>query len=424
MKVLVVGGGGREHALCWKISQSPLVTTLYCAPGNPGIAKNAKCVDIKTHDIDGYVRFAKSNEIDLTVVGPEFPLSLGIADRFGDEGLHIFGPTKAAAEIETSKAFSKNLMKKYDIPTAFFSAFTDYEEAIVWVREVKPPLVIKADGLAAGKGVFVCHTEEEAIQALDDVMRKKIFGDSGDQVVIEEFLRGEEASFFALTDGVNVVPLEASQDHKALLDGDQGPNTGGMGAYTPAPIVTPKMAELVMSRIMLPTVKAMREEGREYKGVLYAGLMIEDGNPKVLEFNCRFGDPETQPLMMRLESDIVPILRAVAGRGISRETVEWKDEASVCVVMASKGYPGDYKKGVPIGGLDELRDMDGVVAFHSGTALESGRIVTDGGRVLGITALGENIQDAIRLAYKAVGKIDCEQLCYRTDIGRKALQHL
>ena len=424
MKVLVVGGGGREHALCWKISQSPLVTTLYCAPGNPGIAKNAKCIDIKTHDIDGYLRFAKSNEIDLTVVGPEFPLSLGIVDRFDDEGLQIFGPTKAAAEIETSKAFSKYLMKKYDIPTAFFSVFSDYDEAVAWVREVKPPLVIKADGLAAGKGVFVCQTEEEAIQALDDVMQKKIFGDSGDQVVVEEFLRGEEASFFALTDGVNVVPLEASQDHKALLDGDQGPNTGGMGAYTPAPVVTPQMAELVMSRIMLPTVKAMREEGREYKGVLYAGLMIEDGNPKVLEFNCRFGDPETQPLMMRLKSDIVPVLRAVAGSGISRETVEWKDEAAVCVVMASKGYPGDYKKGVPIGGLDELRDMDGVVAFHSGTALEGGQIVTDGGRVLGVTALGENIQDAIRLAYKAVGKIDCEQLCYRTDIGRKALQHL
>ncbi len=424
MKVLVVGGGGREHALCWKISQSPLVTTLYCAPGNPGIAKNAKCVDIKTHDIDGFVRFAKSNEIDLTVVGPEFPLSLGIVDSFNDEGLHIFGPTKAAAEIETSKAFSKNLMKKYDIPTAFFSAFSDYEEAVEWVREVKPPLVIKADGLAAGKGVFVCHTEKEAIQALDDVMQKKIFGDSGDQVVIEEFLRGEEASFFAVTDGVNVVPLEASQDHKPLLDGDQGPNTGGMGAYTPAPVVTPKIAELAMSKIMLPTVKAMREEGREYKGVLYAGLMIEDGNPKVLEFNCRFGDPETQPLMMRLKSDIVPILRAVAGKGISRETVEWKDEAAVCVVMASKGYPGDYKKGAPIGGLDELRDMDGVVAFHSGTALEGGQIITDGGRVLGVTALGENIQDAIRLAYKAVGKIDCEQLCYRTDIGRKALQHL
>lgn len=424
MKVLVVGSGGREHALCWKIAQSPLVGTLYCAPGNPGIAKYAKCVDIKTHDIDGYLRFARSNEIDLTVVGPEFPLSLGIVDRFNEEGLHIFGPAKAAAEIETSKAFSKYLMKKYDIPTAFFSVFSDYDEAVAWVREVKPPLVIKADGLAAGKGVFVCQTEEEAIQALDDVMRKKIFGDSGDTVVVEEFLRGEEASFFALTDGTNVIQLEACQDHKALLDGDQGPNTGGMGAYSPAPIVTPRIADLVMSRIMLPTVKAMREEGREYKGVLYAGLMIEDGNPKVLEFNCRFGDPETQPLMMRLESDIVPVLRAVAGKGISRETVEWKDDAAVCVVMASKGYPGDYKKGASIGGLDEIEDMDGVEAFHSGTALDGGKVVTDGGRVLGVTALGESIQDAIRHAYKAVGKVDCEQLYYRTDIGRKALQHI
>jgi len=424
MKVLVVGSGGREHALCWKIARSPLVDTLYCAPGNPGIAKYAKCVDIKTHDIDGYLRFARSNEIDLTVVGPEFPLSLGIVDRFNEEGLHIFGPAKAAAEIETSKAFSKYLMKKYDIPTAFFSVFSDYDEAVAWVREVKPPLVIKADGLASGKGVFVCQTEEEAIQALDDVMRKKIFGDSGDTVVVEEFLRGEEASFFALTDGTNVIQLEACQDHKALLDGDQGPNTGGMGAYSPAPVVTPRIADLVMSRIMLPTVKAMREEGREYKGVLYAGLMIEDGNPKVLEFNCRFGDPETQPLMMRLESDIVPVLRAVAGKGISRETVEWKNEAAVCVVMASKGYPGDYKKGAPIGGLDEIDDMDGVEAFHSGTALDGGKVVTDGGRVLGVTALGESIQDAIRHAYRAVGKVDCEQLYYRTDIGRKALQHI
>lgn len=424
MKVLVVGSGGREHALCWKIARSPLVSTLYCAPGNPGIAKYAMCVDIKTHDIDGYLRFARSNEIDLTVVGPEFPLSLGIVDRFNEEGLHIFGPTKAAAEIETSKAFSKYLMKKYDIPTAFFSVFSDYDEAVAWVREVKPPLVIKADGLASGKGVFVCQTEEEAIQALDDVMRKKIFGDSGDTVVVEEFLRGEEASFFALTDGTNVIQLEACQDHKALLDGDQGPNTGGMGAYSPAPVVTPRIADLVMSRIMLPTVKAMREEGREYKGVLYAGLMIEDGNPKVLEFNCRFGDPETQPLMMRLESDIVPVLRAVAGKGISRETVEWKNEAAVCVVMASKGYPGDYKKGAPIGGLDEIDDMDGVEAFHSGTALDGGKVVTDGGRVLGVTALGESIQDAIRHAYRAVGKVDCEQLYYRTDIGRKALQHI
>jgi len=424
MKVLVVGSGGREHALCWKIAQSPLVSTLYCAPGNPGIAKNAKCVDIKTHDIDGYLRFARSNEIDLTVVGPEFPLSLGIVDRFNEEGLHIFGPTKAAAEIETSKAFSKYLMKKYDIPTAFFSVFSDYEEAVAWVREVKPPLVIKADGLAAGKGVFVCQTEEEAIQALDDVMRKKIFGDSGDTVVVEEFLRGEEASFFALTDGTNVIQLEACQDHKALLDGDQGPNTGGMGAYSPAPVVTPRMAELVMSKIMLPTVKAMREEGREYKGVLYAGLMIENGTPKVLEFNCRFGDPETQPLMMRLKSDIVPVLRAVAGKGLSREAVEWKNEAAVCVVMASKGYPGDYKKGAPIGGLDEIEDMDGVVVFHSGTAIEGGKVVTDGGRVLGVTALGDNIQEAIRHAYRAVGKVDCEQLYYRTDIGRKALQYI
>ncbi|MCI0480578.1 MAG: phosphoribosylamine--glycine ligase, partial [Candidatus Dadabacteria bacterium] len=277
MKVLVVGSGGREHALCWKIRQSPLVKTLYCAPGNPGISKHAECVDIKVSDIEGLLRFARAEEIGLTVVGPEFPLSLGIADRFAEEGLAVFGPSRAASEIETSKVFSKNLMRKYGIPTAFFSAFDDFEEAVEWVKEVKPPLVIKADGLASGKGVFICRTETEAVEVLDDIMRRKIFGDSGDRVVIEEFLSGEEASFFALTDGTNVLPLESCQDHKALLDGDQGPNTGGMGAYSPAPVITPELTQEIMRLIIIPTVKALKEEGREYKGVLYAGLMIEGG---------------------------------------------------------------------------------------------------------------------------------------------------
>lgn len=424
MKVLVVGSGGREHALCWKIAQSPLVRALYCAPGNPGIARHAQCVDIKVSDVEGLLRFARAEEIVLTVVGPEFPLSLGIADRFEEEGLGVFGPSMAAAEIETSKVFSKNLMKKYGIPTAFFSTFTDFDEAVAWVSEVKPPLVIKADGLASGKGVFVCQTESEAHDVLDDIMRRKIFGDSGDRVVIEEFLRGEEASFFAVTDGVGVVPLEASQDHKALLDGDLGPNTGGMGAYSPAPVVTPELADTVMRTVMIPVVRAMKEEGRLYKGVLYAGLMIKNGEPKVLEFNCRFGDPETQPLLMRMKSDIVPVLNAVAGGGLSGQGIEWKDDAAVCVVLASKGYPGDYKKGAPLDGLEKLDEMDNVIAFHSGTSVDGGRIVSDGGRVLGVTALGPTIQEAIKLAYKAVGKIDCESLCYRTDIGRKALQHL
>lgn len=424
MKVLVVGSGGREHALCWKIRQSPLVKTLFCAPGNPGIAKCAECVDIKVSDIEGLLRFARAEEIDLTVVGPEFPLSLGIVDRFTEENLKIFGSTKLASEIETSKVFSKNLMKKYDIPTAFFSTFHDFQDAVDWVREVKPPLVIKADGLAAGKGVIICQTEDEAIEVLEDIMIRKIFGDSGDRVVVEEFLKGEEASFFAFTDGTNAIPLESLQDHKPLLDGDEGPNTGGMGAYSPAPVVTPELSEIIMSKVMMPTINALKEEGREYKGILYAGLMIDNSDIKVLEFNCRFGDPEAQPLLMRMKSDIVPVLDAIAGKGLSGETIEWKDEASVCVVLASRGYPGDYKKGVVIQGLEDLDKMENVIAFHAGTSLRDGKIVTDGGRVLGVTALGRTVPDAIELAYKAVGKIDCSSLYYRTDIGKKALRYI
>jgi len=424
MKVLVVGSGGREHAMCWKVAQSPLVGTIYCAPGNPGIAKYADCVDIKVSDIESLVRFARAEEVDLTIVGPEFPLSLGIVDRFTEENLRIFGPTKAASEIETSKVFSKNLMKKYDIPTAFYSTFYDFNDAVEWVREVKPPLVIKADGLAAGKGVFICRSEDEAIEVLEDVMRRKIFGDSGDRVVIEEFLSGEEASFFAFTDGTNALPLESSQDHKPLLDGDEGPNTGGMGAYSPAPIITPEMSEVIMNKVMIPTIHALREEGREYKGILYAGLMIEGSDVRVLEFNCRFGDPEAQPLLMRMKSDIVPVMAAVAGEGLSGETIEWKEEASVCVVLASRGYPGDYKKGEVIKGLDEIESMDNVEVFHAGTALDDGNIVTDGGRVLGVTALGPTVPDAISLAYRAVAKVDSESLYYRTDIGNKALKYI
>jgi phosphoribosylamine--glycine ligase len=424
VKVLVVGSGGREHALCWKIRQSPLVRAIYCAPGNPGIARHAKCVDIKVSDTEGLLRFARAEEIDLTVVGPEFPLSLGIADRFSEEGLSIFGPTRAASEIETSKVFSKNLMRKYGIPTAFFSTFDDFQEAVAWVKEVKPPLVIKADGLASGKGVFICRTEQEAVEVLYDMMRSKIFGDSGDRVVIEEFLSGEEASFFAITDGKNVIPLESCQDHKTLLDGDEGPNTGGMGAYSPAPIITPEISDEIMRTIIIPTVRAMKEEGREYKGVLYAGLMIKGSESKVLEYNCRFGDPEMQPLMMRMESDIVPVLSAAAGKGLSGEKIIWSDKASVCVVMASKGYPGDYRRGVPITGLDIVDEMDEVVAFHAGTSTNNSDIVTDGGRVLGITALGKTIPEAINLAYQAVGKVNCDTLYYRTDIGKKALRHV
>jgi phosphoribosylamine---glycine ligase len=424
MKVLVVGGGGREHAFCWKIRKSPLVTSLYCAPGNPGISKHAECVDIKVSDIEGLLRFARAEEIDLTVVGPEQPLALGIVDRFNEENLSIFGPTQAAAELESSKVYSKNLMKKYDIPTAFYSTFTNYEDAVSWVKEVKAPLVVKADGLAAGKGVVICQSEKEAIEVLDDIMRRKIFGDSGDSVVVEEFLQGEEASFFAFTDGEKVIPLVSSQDHKALLDGDMGPNTGGMGAYSPAPVITPELSKIIMERVMVPTVRALAREGRRYKGILYAGLMINGDDFKVLEFNCRFGDPEAQPLLMRMRSDIVPILSAIAGKGITDEEIEWKDEASVCVVMSSRGYPGDYKKGLFVEGIDRAEDLGDVVVFHAGTREEEGKIVTSGGRVLGVTALGPTIPEAIDLAYEAVGKIESDSLYYRKDIGKKALKYI
>ena len=424
MKVLVIGSGGREHALCWKIKQSPLVSQVYCAPGNAGISKHAECVDIKATDIEGFVRFARAEEIYLTVVGPELPLALGIVDRFEKEELRIFGPSKAAAEIESSKVFSKNLMKKYKIPTAFFSTFSDFDDAVRWAMEVKPPLVVKADGLAGGKGAVVCKTEEEVFDALDAMIKGKVFGDAGERVIIEEFLEGEEASFFAFTDGETVLPLESSQDHKALLDNDQGPNTGGMGAYSPAPVVTPEVHRRVMEEIMTPTVYALKEEGRKYKGVLYAGIMIKDGEPKVLEFNCRFGDPEAQPLIMRMKSDIFPILNAVVDEKLSGKTIEWRGDASVCVVMVSRGYPGDYKKGFEINGLKEVESMDNVFVFHSGTALQNGKYVTDGGRVLGITSLGKTVPDAVDKAYKAIREIKCESLYYRTDIGKKALKYL
>ncbi len=424
MKILVVGSGGREHALCWKIKQSPLVRAVYCAPGGAGISKQAECVDIRATDIEGLVRFARAEEIDLTVVGPELPLALGIVDRFEKEELRIFGPTKEAAEIESSKVFSKNLMKKYNIPTAFFSTFNEFEDAVGWVKEVKPPLVVKADGLSGGKGAVVCKTETEAIDVLDAIIKGKVFGDAGDRVVIEEFLEGEEASFLAFTDGESVLPLESSQDHKPLLDNDEGPNTGGMGAYSPAPVVTPEVHRRIMEEIMIPTVNALREEGRKFKGVLYAGVMIKDGEPKVLEFNCRLGDPEAEPLMIRMKSDIVPILDAVVNDKLSGKTIEWRNDAAVCVVMVSRGYPGDYKKGFEIRGLKNAESMEGVIVFHSGTAFKDGKVMTKGGRVLGITALGETVPDAIDRAYQAVNKINCKSLYYRTDIGKKALKYL
>ena len=421
MKVLVVGGGGREHALCWKISQSPLVEKTYCAPGNAGISRHAECLDIGVGDFDSLVQFVKEESVDLTVVGPEQPLCEGITDFFEEEGLLIFGPSKVAAELEGSKIFSKDLMKKYGIPTGEYFVFTDIEQAFAKVAETEPPFVVKADGLAAGKGVIICHSREEGEDAVRSMMEHEAFGQAGTKVVIEEFLTGEEASFFAFTDGENILPLEPSQDHKPIFDGDKGPNTGGMGAYTPAPVVTDKLRQKINDEVMVPTVRAMKSEGRTYRGILYAGLMIKDNDLKVLEFNCRFGDPEAQPLLMRMESDLVPILYSIAKGEVKCDPIEWKDGFCVCVVMASRGYPGSYDKGVELKRLGDFTDTSETVVFHAGTAFSGDKLVTNGGRVLGVTSLGDTIEESIRSAYKAVDSISEENLVYRTDIGKKAL---
>lgn len=421
MKVLVVGGGGREHALCWKISQSPLVEKTYCAPGNAGISRHAECVAIGVGDFDSLAQFVKKESVDLTVVGPEQPLCEGITDFFEKEGLLVFGPSKAAAELEGSKSFSKNLMKKYGIPTGGYSVFTDIGQAIAEISETEPPFVVKADGLAAGKGVIICASQTEGEEALRSMMERGAFGEAGTKVVIEEFLTGEEASFFAFTDGENILPLEPSQDHKPIFDGDKGPNTGGMGAYTPAPVVTNQLRQRIIDEVMVPTVRAMKSEGRAYRGILYAGLMIKDDDLKVLEFNCRFGDPEAQPLLMKMESDIVPILYSIARGEMKTDPIEWKGGFCVCVVMASRGYPGSYDKGVELKELIDFPDTRETVVFHAGTAFSEGKLVTSGGRVLGITSLGDTIEGSIRSAYKAVDSISDENLIYRTDIGKKAL---
>jgi phosphoribosylamine--glycine ligase len=421
MRVLVVGGGGREHALAWKISQSPKVSKVYCAPGNAGISEQATLVPIQANDLDRLLEFALKEKIDLTVVGPEDPLTRGIVDLFESKGLLIFGASRKAAEIEGSKAFAKEMMKKYHIPTAFYEIFDNRNEAVKYIRSQGAPIVVKADGLAAGKGVIVCKTVEEAIHSVDQIMVKKIFGNAGNRVVVEEYLVGEEASYVAFTDGKTILPMASSQDHKPILDGDQGPNTGGMGAYSPAPVVTDEVHEKIIEKVLRPVIYGMGEEGRPYQGILYAGLMIHEGHPKVLEFNARFGDPETQPVLMRMKGDIVPILEACMQGTLSRHKIEWGNHAAVCVVMASKGYPGDYEKGKVIEGLKEVSRMDGVSVFHAGTTLKDEQIVTNGGRVLGVTGLGEDIPRAIERAYQAVKKISWEGVYYRTDIGQKAL---
>lgn len=421
MKVLVVGGGGREHALVWKIAQSPEVSRVYCAPGNAGISQQATLVPIKANDLNGLVNFASQENIDLTVVGPEEPLTKGIVDLFESKGLTIFGASRKAAELEGSKAFAKEIMKKYHLPTSLYEIFDDPKKAKDYVRKQGAPIVVKADGLAAGKGVIVCKTVEEALKSIDQIMVEKTFGDAGNRVVIEEYLVGEEASYIAFTDGKAILPMASSQDHKQVFDGDQGPNTGGMGAYSPAPVVTDEVHRKIIEKILRPIIQGMNEEGKCYKGVLYAGLMIHEGQPKVLEFNARFGDPETQPVLMRMKSDIIPILRACIEGNLSRYRIEWDNRASVCVVMASKGYPGDYEKGKPISGLKEVSEMEDIFVFHAGTALKDGQVCTNGGRVLGVTGLGKDIPKAIERTYQAARKISWEGVHYRTDIGQKAL---
>ncbi|GAB6180237.1 phosphoribosylamine--glycine ligase [Desulfotomaculum defluvii] len=419
MKILVVGGGGREHALVWKLKQSPRVKQIYCAPGNAGINQIATCIQIAAEDNQGLLNFAKREQIDLTVVGPEIPLTNGIVDLFQQEGLKIFGPSKAAAEIEGSKALAKDIMAKYNIPTARYATFEDAEEARAYVKKYGAPCVIKADGLAAGKGVIVAMDDETALAAVDIIMAERAFGTAGDRVVIEEFLQGEEVSILAFVDGDTIVPMVASQDHKRVGDQDSGPNTGGMGAYAPAPVYTSELAKIVEQDILYPTVKALAAEGRPYRGVLYAGLMVTSEGPKVLEFNARFGDPETQPVLCLLETDLVDIMEAILLGRLAQQPVQWKEQAAVCVVMSAQGYPGKYEKGMAISGCDQT--PAGVEVFHAGTSLKDGKVVVSGGRVLGVTAIGPNIQTAIERAYQGVKVIHFDGAHYRTDIAHRAL---
>ncbi|MBO5245159.1 MAG: phosphoribosylamine--glycine ligase [Selenomonadales bacterium] len=423
MKVLVIGGGGREHALAWKAAQSASVDKVYCVPGNPGIAQIAECVPMDICDNDALTAFALENKIDLTIVGPEVPLANGVVDAFRAKGLAIFGPTQAAAQIEGSKSFAKDLMKKYGVPTAAFEVFTEAEAAKAYIVEQGAPIVIKADGLAAGKGVVVAMTLDEALAAVDMMMCDHAFGTAGCQVVVEEFLTGEEASILTFCDGNTIVPMISSQDHKRAYDNDEGPNTGGMGTYAPAPVVTADILARVQKEILEPTVAAMKAEGIPYTGCLYAGLMITENGPKVIEFNARFGDPETQVVLPLLDSDMAEIMMACVNGTLADLDIKWKDEAAVCVVMAAGGYPQGYRKGDVISGLDEAAQQ-GAIVFHAGTASKDGSIVTNGGRVLGVTAVGSDIQKAVDNAYQAVKTIHFDDVHYRNDIAYRAIARL
>lgn len=422
MKVLVVGGGGREHAIVWKLAQSSKVEKIYCAPGNAGIADLAECLPIQAMDIEKLVDFSVAEKIDFTFVGPEDPLLAGIVDQFKAKGLSIFGPNQRAALIEGSKSFAKELMKKYDIPTASYATFDDYEQALRYVRQQGAPIVIKADGLAAGKGVTVAFTVEEAETALREAMRDEVFGAAGSTVVVEEFLQGEEMTLLSFVDGEVVRPMTLAQDHKPVFNDDQGPNTGGMGSYSPVPHMPPELIEQIARDIVEPTAKAMVQEGRPFQGILYTGLIQTEQGPKVIEYNARFGDPETQVVLPRLETDLLDIFIAGASGELASLPIEWKEEAAVCVVMASGGYPGAYEKGKEITGLENAADRS--VVFHAGTATQDGVTVTNGGRVLGVTSTGPTVREARNKAYEAVADIQFEKAHYRTDIADKALRQL
>jgi phosphoribosylamine--glycine ligase len=417
MKILVVGSGGREHALVWKLHASPLVKKVYAAPGNAGISELAECVEIASEDLVGLADFAGKKSIDLTVVGPELPLTLGIVDQFEKRNLRIFGPTKMAAAIEGSKAFAKEFMKKYHIPTASFKIFEKPEEAVNFVKSSDMPLVIKADGLAAGKGAFIIEDVDSGISAVQKIMVERIFKDAGNRVVVEDFLEGEEATILAFTDGKTILPMPSSQDHKKIYDGDRGPNTGGMGAYAPAPIVDDRMMKRIYDEILEPTILGLEREGRFFKGILYAGLVLTARGPKVMEFNCRFGDPENQVILPLLKSDLVEILMSIAEGDLSLEEVEWTGDFAVCVILASAGYPGKYEKGTEISGLAQAEHTRDVLIFHAGTKIEGKKIVTNGGRVLGVTALGRDPEEAISKAYTAVERISFDGAQFRRDIG-------
>ena len=422
MKILVVGQGGREHALVWKLAQSPLVEKLYCTPGNPGISQLAESMPMPDRFTD-LADWAAAQDIALTIVGPEVPLAEGIVDVFSERGLKAFGPDKRAARLEASKDFAKRLMLENDIPTAAHRTFTDAEEAMAYVEDQNTPVFVKANGLAAGKGVIPGRTFKEAVQAVTTILIDKAFGDAGDSVLIEEELIGEEASFTVLTDGTYCLPFVSSQDHKMSQDGDTGKNTGGMGAYSPAPVITPELHDYVMERVVYPTVNGMADIGSPFKGVLYVGLMITDAGPKVLEFNCRFGDPEAQVLLPRLKSDLVPLLIAcIDGTLEQHADVQWHDEAAACVVMASGGYPDPYQTGIVITGLEDADAIEGVTVFHAGTKQDGETVVTDGGRVLGVTAVTGKLHDAIQLAYKGVSAIHFDNAHARNDIGHRALE--